>query len=80
MPTPSHYHLPTPPRPGPASRRAFNEDYLPWLNELPAHRLEQEFNTLQQYLQLLGDMPWQAVQGLMRAYLKAILARVGGQK
>ena len=58
-------------------RRGFGERYLPWLNDLAPQRLDNEFSTLHAYLRLLDDMPWQAVQGLMQAYLRAILDRVG---
>jgi len=56
--------------------RDFNEVYLPWLNDLPRQRLEAEFTTLHSYLQLLdGGMGSEAVRGLIRAYLRAIIAR-----
>ncbi len=60
----------------PARCRAFNEVYLPWLNDLPQQRLEAEFATLHSYLRLLhGGMGWEAVRGLMAAYVKAIIAK-----
>ena len=73
----------------PPHRRAFNEVYLPWLNELAPTRLEAEFATLHSYLRLLGGagagggdgsgsgagMAPAAVRGLMAAYIRAILQR-----
>lgn len=66
-----------PPTPPPSPRRrAFNEVYLPWLNDLPRQRLETEFTTLRSYLQLLkGGMASETVRGLMAAYVRAIIAK-----
>lgn len=64
--------------------RAFNEVYLPWLNELAPTRLEAEFATLHSYLRLGGGdggadggggMAPPAVRGLMAAYVRAIVQR-----
>ena len=56
--------------------RAFNEVYLPWLNDLPPQRLDSEFSTLHSYLGLLGGgMGWEAVRGLMAAYIRAVVDR-----
>lgn len=74
FPSPSH-HLPI-------TCRAFNEAYLPWLNDLAPTRLEAEFATLHSYLHLLGGgagadggMAPPAVKGLMAAYVRAIVKK-----
>ena len=71
-----------PPTPAPPFRRrrcrAFNEAYLPWLNDLPPPRLETEFFTLRGYLTLVGDVGAGAAEGMMRAYLRSILAKIAG--
>ncbi|KAL4423940.1 hypothetical protein ABPG75_001241 [Micractinium tetrahymenae] len=60
-------------------RRAFNEVYLPWLNDLPRQRLEAEFATLHSYLRLLrGGMGHDTVRGLMAAYVRAVIAKAAG--
>ncbi|EFN52298.1 hypothetical protein CHLNCDRAFT_139056 [Chlorella variabilis] len=57
-------------------RRAFNEVYLPFLADLPPHRLDSEFATLLSYLRLLGGgMGWEAVRGQMSAYVRAVVAK-----
>lgn len=75
---PQYAHAPPHPTPpsSPHPRRAFNEVYLPWLNELPPPRLEAEFSTLHSYLRLLeGGMGSEVVRGLMGAYVRAIVQK-----
>lgn len=50
--------------------------YLPFLADLPPHRLDSEFATLLSYLRLLGGgMGWEAVRGQMSAYVRAVVAK-----
>lgn len=56
--------------------RAFNEVYLPALNDLPAQRLENEFATLRAYLGLLrAGMAPEAARANMVAYVRAVVAK-----
>lgn len=60
-------------------RRAFNEEYLPWLNDIPGQRLYMEFSTLHGYLKMLGDdMSPRDVAGMMKGYVRAVLRRING--
>jgi len=56
-------------------RRHFNEYYLPWLNGLDQHRFEAEFCTLYNYLKMVNDLGLAPTLGMMKAYLKAVLAQ-----
>lgn len=59
-------------------RRAFNEDYLPWLNDLQQSRLETEFCTLHGYLRLVKEVGVDAAVGQSKAYLRSMLRRIAG--
>lgn len=60
--------------------RAFNEYYLPWLNEAGWQRIETEFATLHSYMKMLhANMDPLTVQSQMRGYVKGVISRTAGQ-
>lgn len=58
-----------------ADKRALYEEYLPILNDMDAFRLEQEFNTLWGFLDLMNDASFDAIKAEIRCYINGVLRR-----
>lgn len=58
-----------------ADKRALYEEYLPILNDMDAFRLEQEFNTLWGFLDLMTDSSFDAIKTEIRCYINGVLRR-----
>lgn len=58
-----------------ADKRALYEEYLPILNDMDAFRLEQEFNTLWGFLDLMTDSSFDAIKAEIRCYINGVLRR-----
>ncbi|KAL6769501.1 hypothetical protein ACKKBG_A31275 [Auxenochlorella protothecoides x Auxenochlorella symbiontica] len=56
---------------------AFNQHYMPWLNDLGLERLDHEFHTLANYLALArAGAEVGEVHGMIRAYVQAVVSKV----
>ncbi len=58
-----------------ADKKALYEEYLPILNDMDAFRLEQEFNTLWGFLDLMQETDFEAIKGEIRCYINGVLRR-----
>lgn len=58
-----------------ADKKALYEEYLPILNDMDAFRLEQEFNTLWGFLDLMHEADFEAIKSEIRCYINGVLRR-----